>query len=56
MIGWLSDRTNSRNWGRRYPWMLWAAIPRADVLFAVDCSDSESDVAVYFLCRRCAAV
>ncbi|WP_338430047.1 MFS transporter [Synechococcus elongatus IITB3] len=27
LIGWLSDRTNSRNWGRRYPWMLWAAIP-----------------------------
>ncbi|WP_208678118.1 MFS transporter [Synechococcus elongatus] len=27
LIGWLSDRTNSRNWGRRYPWMIWAAIP-----------------------------
>lgn len=27
LIGWLSDRTNSRTWGRRYPWMLWAAIP-----------------------------
>lgn len=26
IIGWLSDRTNSR-WGRRYPWMVVAAIP-----------------------------
>ncbi|MDJ0704619.1 MAG: MFS transporter [Leptolyngbyaceae cyanobacterium MO_188.B28] len=26
MIGWLSDRTHSR-WGRRYPWMLFGAVP-----------------------------
>ncbi|ACK66903.1 sugar (Glycoside-Pentoside-Hexuronide) transporter [Rippkaea orientalis PCC 8801] len=26
VIGWLSDRTRSP-WGRRYPWMLWGAIP-----------------------------
>ncbi|MCM1981620.1 MFS transporter [Lyngbya confervoides BDU141951] len=25
-IGWLSDRTRSR-WGRRFPWMLWGAVP-----------------------------
>lgn len=27
LIGWLSDRTKSHRWGRRYPWMLGAAIP-----------------------------
>lgn len=26
LVGWMSDRTQS-NWGRRYPWMLWGAIP-----------------------------
>ena len=26
VVGWLSDRTRSR-WGRRYPWMVAAAIP-----------------------------
>ncbi|MBT9310654.1 MFS transporter [Leptothoe kymatousa] len=26
LVGWLSDRTQSR-WGRRFPWMLWGAIP-----------------------------
>jgi len=27
IIGMLSDRTRSAKWGRRYPWMLWGAIP-----------------------------
>ncbi|MBW4661045.1 MAG: MFS transporter [Drouetiella hepatica Uher 2000/2452] len=27
IIGMLSDRTHSAKWGRRYPWMLWGAIP-----------------------------
>ena len=27
MVGMLSDRTRSERWGRRYPWMLWGAIP-----------------------------
>ncbi len=26
LVGWLSDRTQSR-WGRRFPWMLWGAVP-----------------------------
>ncbi|MGP1381951.1 MAG: MFS transporter [Thainema sp.] len=26
LIGWLSDRTRSK-WGRRYPWMIWGAVP-----------------------------
>ena len=26
LVGWLSDRTRSR-WGRRFPWMLWGAVP-----------------------------
>lgn len=32
LIGWLSDRTNSR-WGRRYPWMVAASIPFAVFYF-----------------------
>jgi GPH family glycoside/pentoside/hexuronide:cation symporter len=28
LIGWLSDQTRSR-WGRRYPWMLYGAVPLA---------------------------
>ncbi|MGB7416188.1 MAG: MFS transporter [Thermosynechococcaceae cyanobacterium] len=27
LVGWLSDRTTSSKWGRRYPWMLFGAIP-----------------------------
>ncbi len=27
MVGMLSDRTRSARWGRRYPWMLYGAIP-----------------------------
>lgn len=27
LIGWLSDQTRSRRWGRRYPWMLLGSIP-----------------------------
>ncbi|MBW4467509.1 MAG: MFS transporter [Pegethrix bostrychoides GSE-TBD4-15B] len=27
MVGMLSDRTRSERWGRRYPWMLWGAVP-----------------------------
>lgn len=27
IVGWLSDRTRSARWGRRYPWMLWGAVP-----------------------------
>lgn len=27
MVGVLSDRTRSARWGRRYPWMLWGAVP-----------------------------
>lgn len=27
IVGMLSDRTRSEHWGRRYPWMLWGAIP-----------------------------
>ena len=27
IVGMLSDRTHSAKWGRRYPWMLWGAIP-----------------------------
>ncbi|MEM1253483.1 MAG: MFS transporter [Cyanobacteria bacterium P01_H01_bin.21] len=26
LVGWLSDHTQSR-WGRRFPWMLWGAVP-----------------------------
>ncbi len=33
LVGWLSDRTQSRL-GRRYPWMLWGAIPMG-LLFAL---------------------
>lgn len=29
IVGVLSDRTQSKKWGRRYPWMLWGAIPFA---------------------------
>lgn len=27
IVGMLSDRTRSGRWGRRYPWILWGAIP-----------------------------
>ena len=27
VVGMLSDRTQSAKWGRRYPWILWGAIP-----------------------------
>jgi glycoside/pentoside/hexuronide:cation symporter, GPH family len=27
IVGILSDRTQSEKWGRRYPWILWGAIP-----------------------------
>ena len=27
IVGMLSDRTQSAKWGRRYPWILWGAIP-----------------------------
>jgi glycoside/pentoside/hexuronide:cation symporter, GPH family len=27
IVGVLSDRTQSQKWGRRYPWMLWGAMP-----------------------------
>ncbi|NJR65960.1 MAG: MFS transporter [Leptolyngbyaceae cyanobacterium CRU_2_3] len=27
IVGMMSDRTRSAKWGRRYPWMLWGAIP-----------------------------
>ncbi|MDY7011981.1 MAG: MFS transporter [Cyanobacteriota bacterium] len=27
LVGVLSDRTENSRWGRRYPWMLWGAIP-----------------------------
>lgn len=27
MVGVLSDRTNNSKWGRRYPWMIWGAVP-----------------------------
>ncbi len=27
LVGVLSDRTQSQKWGRRYPWILWGAIP-----------------------------
>ena len=27
IVGVMSDRTQSAKWGRRYPWMLWGAIP-----------------------------
>jgi glycoside/pentoside/hexuronide:cation symporter, GPH family len=27
IVGMFSDRTRSAKWGRRYPWMLWGAIP-----------------------------
>ncbi|HEY9626237.1 MAG TPA: MFS transporter [Coleofasciculaceae cyanobacterium] len=27
IVGMWSDRTHSAKWGRRYPWMLWGAIP-----------------------------
>jgi glycoside/pentoside/hexuronide:cation symporter, GPH family len=27
IVGMMSDRTRSPKWGRRYPWMLWGAIP-----------------------------
>jgi GPH family glycoside/pentoside/hexuronide:cation symporter len=32
MIGWLSDRTNTR-WGRRRPWLLFGAVPFGLLLF-----------------------
>ena len=27
VVGVLSDRTENRKWGRRYPWILWGALP-----------------------------
>jgi glycoside/pentoside/hexuronide:cation symporter, GPH family len=27
IVGMMSDRTRSKRWGRRYPWMLWGAVP-----------------------------
>ncbi|WP_016952374.1 MFS transporter [Anabaena sp. PCC 7108] len=27
IVGWLTDKTKSRRWGRRLPWMLYGAIP-----------------------------
>ncbi|HEY9642160.1 MAG TPA: MFS transporter [Coleofasciculaceae cyanobacterium] len=27
IVGMMSDRTRSAKWGRRYPWMLWGAVP-----------------------------
>ncbi|MGL4650613.1 MAG: MFS transporter, partial [Caldilineaceae bacterium] len=32
MVGWLSDRTNTR-WGRRRPWLLFGAVPFGVLLF-----------------------
>lgn len=29
LIGWLSDRTTSPRWGRRFPWMVYGVIPLA---------------------------
>ncbi|MTJ09472.1 MFS transporter [Anabaena sp. UHCC 0204] len=29
MVGWLTDNTKSRRWGRRLPWLLYGAIPFA---------------------------
>ncbi len=34
IVGWLSDRTNTR-WGRRRPWLLWGAVPFGLLFFAV---------------------
>lgn len=32
LVGWLSDRTQSR-WGRRYPWMVYGAVPLGLICF-----------------------
>jgi GPH family glycoside/pentoside/hexuronide:cation symporter len=33
IIGWLTDKTKSRNWGRRLPWLLYGAIPYSCFFF-----------------------
>ncbi len=50
LVGWLSDRTRSP-WGRRYPWMLWGAIPMG-LTFAlqwwVPPTTSQTDLFIYY--------
>ncbi len=50
LVGWLSDRTRSRL-GRRYPWILWGAIPMGlffTLQWWVPPTDNQTGVFVYY--------
>lgn len=52
IIGWLSDRTRSR-WGRRYPWMVVAAIPLGvcfALLWWIPSPINQTGLFIYYIC------